>query len=286
MQYLRSLLFLLLLSSQLPVQGRAYFDETPLVFVKEFCTYAKNFKDRPGDVASIDVSTCYLLEIYNKDERGQKTAFSLTHFTNGQLAKVNDGTLAKSLKVIVDNFERVGGDLSCAEFSIYGGTHIAQQRNLLRRRLKNAMSSYCGACGTRIQEPKDLHMSGARHTIDFIFSAYDVSWVKVIDHSDPSKDLFSKNLHTEEDRNSFEERKSHFYYPISKTLDSQTNYYQSLTQQCVDLGNAGQRKLYALLIPHVVGDDGQIHSVEHIKGCSKTKASVGTSRHDLPDDLL
>lgn len=193
-------------------------DNPNLVFVKEYCSYAKNFEQEPGDVAAIDVNICTLVEISNFDEERRRTAFSLTHFTKEQLSLPE--VISISLKKIIKNFEEHGGDIATAKIRIFGGTHKDNIRTILRTNLKNVISLILPS--PTIEEPVGHHMNKEDQVIDYIFSKETIHWQKMVERNDPTKDKFSQKLATKEQRGAFRQRLDDAYRPLSTVLDQQT----------------------------------------------------------------
>lgn len=81
----------------------------------------KDFSNDGTPLISPESITCQLLAIYNEDNDGNKTIFSLSHFTKEMLALNNKHELKSNLYKILYDFLQQGGDLKTAKLGIYGG---------------------------------------------------------------------------------------------------------------------------------------------------------------------
>ncbi|MBT4963151.1 MAG: hypothetical protein HON32_03130 [Francisellaceae bacterium] len=189
---------------------------TEMVFVKEYGSFAINLSFQPHiKITSLRVSSCHLLEIYNFDENG-KTAFSLTHFTHYQLS--NREIMSHNIKIVLNEFANNGGNISTAKIHILGGVQDTHERNHLRRNLKDALGCYVEM--QNIIEPIDFWMSGERMLTDYTFSRNDFYWAKS-EIGRPQCDVYSPNLQTTEEKQSFLDEIEEFYFRVSDDIESE-----------------------------------------------------------------
>jgi hypothetical protein len=230
-------------------RGNAVSATNPdLIFVKEFCTFAKDYRVNPtGDIASIDVSTCHVLEIRNEGPLKQRTSLSITHFTGGQLHYPH--LLAKSMDIVIENFKAHGGDMKTAQLRILGGSYDKAERDELRENLKVAINNICP--DVKIKEQDGHWMSAGDQSIDYIFPRQGLQFRKMLDRKDESKDIFSKKLDSPLKKKVFGLRLDKAYRPISAALDGQTKLRSRESR-------AGNLEMY---ITTVVGADGLINSL-------------------------
>lgn len=236
-----------------------------IVFVKEYCTYAKNFKYDDSPVAAIDISSCYLLEIANRDEQNKRTAFSLTHFTSEALLYASGEVLQKSIKQVLAAFLQQGGDIETAKIRILGGSHDETKRNLARKFLKHDLKM--AICPTDfelvIDEPKNHYSAGNGLAIDYVFFPDRLEFQKIKDMDDQSKDVYSPNLDNAEKKQLFRTALDSAYKPVSSSLDDQTwTMNRSLDTIVAEINNCKdmdkKRKLQLKFLINVVQKDGLI----------------------------
>ncbi|MDX2346625.1 MAG: hypothetical protein QNK11_07145 [Legionella sp.] len=217
--------------------------ERPLTFVKEFCTFAHNFEESSVDVAALEVGTCHLLEITNKNEYGERTYFSLTHFLQNQLDDETD-TLKNSIAVIFNYFEAIGGDLKTAQFTVYGGTEEESIREFQRENLMKALGQI--KPGIKIIAPDNHWKANSDDLTDYIFSSTSESWRKSdMKYEDGFHDIYSSNHTTQGEKKAFDKRVLDNHSPVFEQLDEQVN------QRCNDI-NVGNKTL----LVEAVGNDG------------------------------
>lgn len=236
-----------------------------IVFVKEYSNYTKNFKNDPTPIAIIDVATCYILEISNRDENNKRTACSLTHFTKEMISVLSstDASLRKEIKKVLDVFKTQGGDIKTAKIRIFGGSHDENLRESYRRFLRHELKMTTFNPDLVIEEPKNHHMAAHGCSIDYVFYADKIEFQKVIDLSDESKDVFSPNLKTLDQKKEFRTGLDKAYLPVSATLDRQTRTMNNrlddiLGKMEICKDPAQKSKLVAEFNIHFVGKDGLI----------------------------
>lgn len=97
--------------------------------VLEYCTFSKNFNESQKPVSILNLDSCYCLTIENKDEKGTRTAFSATHFKSSQAD--SKSLIKENLSVILKEFEKCGGDIKSATFTVHGGKGTQRQSRLM-----------------------------------------------------------------------------------------------------------------------------------------------------------
>lgn len=240
------------------------------VFVKEFCGYAKNFAHDATPVAAIDVSTCYLVEISNRDAGGKRTAFALAHIKDESLQLQDSFRVTMlTIKKLLSAFKNQGGDVKSAKVRIFGGTHIDEYRGLMRKALTLAIIGVfleTEHVKPTIEEPKNHHMNAADLSIDYLFYKDRVEFRKMIDVADESKDVFSTNLSAHAQRNKFIGTMDS-YRTVSRELDSQTCNMVAALDLALEEMNSCDRTRYTELsahfIIHLVDEDGLIKREEY-----------------------
>lgn len=205
-----------------------------LTFVKEYTTFAKNFQKTRGDVASIDVSTCHLLEISNYNDKKERTAFSLTHFTSFNL--LYPKMVEESIEIILNEFKKKGGDIKSAKIYIRGGTSDKYKRTKQRNTIKNAIKLMCEDC--IIREPKGHYSSASSYQEslvggiwDYMFTKKTTTWRLAVEMKDPSKDIYSKKLKTKRKKENWSKKIDKFHRRVYKKLDKQSSRLYKIAQK-------------------------------------------------------
>lgn len=175
--------------------------EKVLTFVAEGMTHAINFElESHRELAAINVSTCHILEIANRDADRKRTVMSLSHFMVPHL--IYERNLNKSIETVIKNFVAQGGVVETAEFRIYGG--VKGQNSGLRDNLKDSIHRIFPE--VKIEEPKGHEAkknpsASGGESIDYVFGRDGLTFRKMTLESlasdDESKDEVSPNLKTD-----------------------------------------------------------------------------------------
>ena len=230
-----------------------------MVFVTEFSTYAKDFTADPTPVAVTNISSCTLIEITNIDSSGNRTVFSLTHFTYGQLTL--EPMIERNCQVVLDNFTARGGKLETATVRIFGGAFYKaaypERRDNLKKQLQRLLP-----VGVLIGEPKGHHVSNPRQLISYVFRRENLTWCYQREENDVSKDVYSGNISTEKQKARYHNQLDAAYIPVQKVLEKQTSNNVKFSAAVLKKTEEGQPIELATLMRClgicVVGDDGKI----------------------------
>lgn len=194
-----------------------------ITFVSEFHTFAKNFSKNKDGVAAIDVSSCILLELNNRDDN-KRTAFSLTHFIAEQLEF--PGIIPENLDLIIKNFQSKGGVFDKnTQIRLYGGM---EEMTELRENIKNAITAYAKqhhGIDVEILEPKGHCVSrNDSYTIGYLFEESSLKFCKEdASKSDQDKDrcTYSNNLSNEGLQQEFNYNVFHNYNKVEAEIENQ-----------------------------------------------------------------
>ena len=244
-------------------------DSSFVTFVSEGMTHSINFVSEPNrKLAAINVSQCHLLEISNRDADKKRTVMSLTHFMVPHLS--HERSLNRSVQVVLENFTANGGDLSCAEFRIYGG--VAGENFALRNELKDSILK--NVPEAEFSEPKghearrDPEGRGGE-SIDYLFARDGITFRKMtlesLSRDDESLDEVSKNL--QDQRGKFDKTKvdahqsflDHEFRKVRTSINLQTRSIESDLARGDDI----LKKVYSK-IDDAMGDAGKLAALARI----------------------
>ncbi len=200
-----------------------------ITFVQEGTTHTINFEREPGrKLGSVNVAQCHILEINNRDANNKRTVMSLSHFTVFHL--INQEYTDASMKVVIDNFIANGGNLSNAQFIIYGG--VEGENGDQRDFLKSAISKICPSVS--VEEPES-HASkrsptpfGHNESIDYLFDCEVVTFRKAGFSDDEYLDEVSENLKDNEGKldkkkvDTYQDFMSEQWQNVGRAIESQT----------------------------------------------------------------
>lgn|GEM_PF-5651070 len=291
MNMLRVLCFLLFLGfSQLGFSASKGEVSVPsVVFVQEYGFYTTNFtfRNAPRYVGALHVSSCHLLVI--EDQNG---AFALAHLTAAQLSsREASKALPNGLRAMLASFQRNGGRIEKARFSIYGGEFDEAKRIEKRNFLKKTASTLLERV-IEFHEPEDSKLRfHSQCTRKFMFSLpskrtdFKVQWVHELTFPGASEDTntYSSDLKDESAQGEFLDLIFEALHPVQAALKKQLEeahkqYFQQselresvLTSKEVDRSGLFITKQTSAVITKQRSADREAASTPSCAYCNGTK---------------
>ena len=169
--------------------------------VPEFCCLAGHYGSDFDAVAVLNLSYCYLIECANYDLDGSKTCAAYIHMPSQQFEK--ESVVNDAISSFISSFTQHGGDIATVKVKIFGGlrSNIPVYTERVRL-LKDAFSAH-GITITRDHLVQGMWIETTSQAIDFMFSAHQDMYLKMIDPNDEYKDEFPHHFTLEDGQSLF-----------------------------------------------------------------------------------